>query len=1486
MSSEYTSWMDTGEKIGLSGDSLRKFIQEQQALQRDERSIERERERELAERERELAEREQVRELADRDFELKKIQLESVEREKEADRKFTLEKLRFEHESHLESTRLDINGSKVNAPRLPNLNDKDNVDAYLNRFERYATNHHWDRGEWCENLSNLLTGKALEVYYRLAPGETTNYMALRTALLRRFDYTTDGFLQKFRQSPVEDGESPVEYLIRLGNYVDKWIELSDLQKNYQSLKDLMVREQLLNVCDRDLALYLTRETDVKLETVGRKAISFLCSVKRKFKVHVKSSVDGKVSTPRTEPLQCHHCSGYGHKRPDCPKLNHNKSKGFSKPNNYGSSARGSEYVNTSRTLRCFLCDTPGHKALDCKKFNKSAALIQVGNKSVDTNTNIACFCMGDHCMADDCESVITPVATGTIDKTSDELPTAEGMVGDHKVLMLRDSGCTGVVVKHDLVSKDQFTGEITKCRMIDKTILHIPTAMVTVNTPYYQGTVKAMCLKTPIYDLVIGNIPGVRQAYDPDVTWKSPVMPKIGTETGCPEVAVITRSQALKGEKVNKPLIVAKGDKMEVPITVDVLQKLQESDESIISIPLNKERLGKRYITWYEKSRGLVYKVAKSRANDKVSKQMVVPTKLRKQVMAVAHESVFAGHLGIKKTVNRIKTCFIWPGIDGQVSRFCQSCDVCQRTIDKGKVVKVPLGTMPVIETPFSRMGMDLVGPIFPMSDRGHRYILCMVDYATRYPEAVALKHITTEDVAEAMLSVFSRVGIPEEILSDLGTQFTSDLMKEVSRLLSIKQLHSTPYHPICNGLTEKMNGTLKKMLKRLTAEKPKDWDRYLDALLFAYREVPSETMGFSPFELIYGRSVRGPMHILKECWTNTKTSDDDVTKNSYEYVLDLQNRLAETCQLAQEELRQSQSRYKKYYDRKARNQSYKVGDEVLILLPTDHNKLLLQWKGPFRVVKRVAPYDYTLDINGKVKTFHINMLKRYFTRKVEAEESLRTAAVTIIEPEVHDGEDEDELYCDFVPEAGDQRVIGKTLSPEQKTELVNLLDSFQQLFSDKPGEATLIEHKIELNTDVPVRTKMYPLPYTARNDIKDELQSMLELGVIETSESPYASPVVLVRKKDGTNRFCIDYRKLNKVTLFDPEPMPKPDDIYTKLKGDRYFTKIDLCKGYWQVIVRAEDRPKTAFITPDNGVYQFRRMPFGLMNSPATFNRLMRKLLKGMDHIDSYIDDVLIHTKTWSDHIRILGEFLARLQHANLTVKATKCVFAVPALEYVGHVVSGKSVGVLDGNIEKIKDAQRPTTKKMVRSFNGLMGYYRNHIPNFAHIVYPLTELTRKCKPNKVEWNAEHEHAFNTLKQKLVSKPILRIPDFDKQFVVQTDASGYGLGVALMQYYGSELLPVAYASRKLLPREQVYATIEKECLAIVYAIKRFKEYLYGKEFVIQTDHKPLIYINHNRSNNDRIMRWSLLLQPYKFRIESIPGQENALADFLSRNHE
>ena len=311
---------------------------------------------------------------------------------------------------------------------------------------------------------------------------------------------------------------------------------------------------------------------------------------------------------------------------------------------------------------------------------------------------------------------------------------------------------------------------------------------------------------------------------------------------------------------------------------------------------------------------------------------------------------------------------------------FADPAMYVKRLLTRELLAGAPLGEMLLIDTPFKRVAVDLVGPITPASERGHRYIFTFVDYTTRYPKAVPLKNIDTETVAEALLDMHSRLGIPEEVLSDQGTQFVSSCMQEVSRLLSINQLTTMPYHSICNRLVERFNGTLKKMLQRLCSEQPRKWHRFINPLMFAYREAPQEATGFSPFELLYGRTVRGLVQSRKELWT--KETDVPEVKTSYQYVLELRERLDDTMKIAQEELKRSQSKNKRRYDRGAKRRAFQVGDKELILLPTDNSKLLLQWRDPFVVERCGNGNNYGVEVNKRIKTYNVNMLKPYFERK------------------------------------------------------------------------------------------------------------------------------------------------------------------------------------------------------------------------------------------------------------------------------------------------------------------------------------------------------------------------------------------------------------------------------------------------------------------------------------------------------------------------
>ena len=377
---------------------------------------------------------------------------------------------------------------------------------------------------------------------------------------------------------------------------------------------------------------------------------------------------------------------------------------------------------------------------------------------------------------------------------------------------------------------------------------------------------------------------------------------------------------------------------------------------------------------------------------------------------------------------------------------------------------------------------------------------------------------------------------------------------------------------------------------------------------------------------------------------------------------------------------------------------------------------------------------------------------------------------------------------------------------------------------------------------------------------------------------------MVLVKKKDGTLRVCVDYRRLNVVSRADAYPMPRVDDLVDQLGGAKYISMLDLTRGYWQVPVAQHAQHKTAFATPF-GLYQFRRMPFGLQGAPATFQRMMDKLLDGWGHFtNAYLDDLVIFSSSWPDHMQHLRAVIQRLQGAGLTVKPRKCQLGMTKCIYLGHIVGGGQVEVETAKVQAIQEFGVPRTKKEVRSFLGLTGYYRKFIPSYSSVASPLTDLTRKCMPNQVVWTPECAAAFEKLKSLLCSAPVLQAPNFEKQFIVQTDASERGVGAVLSQLDESGAdHPVAYFSRKLLPREERYSTVEKECLAVKLGIQAFRVYLLGKPFVVQTDHRALQWLDRVKESNSRLTRWSLSLQPYQFELAYRPGSQNGNADGLSR---
>lgn len=1061
------------------------------------------------------------------------------------------------------------------------------------------------------------------------------------------------------------------------------------------------------------------------------------------------------------------------------------------------------------------------------------------------------------------------------------------------VEVMRDKGSSGCTVKESLVRSEQYTGRKVNMRKIDNTFRTALEARVPIETPFFTGIVFASVLPNPIFDLVVGNVKG---ALDKVASDKA-------TQT-C--AAVVTRSASGRKSTVRplvtmSPSMLAEGrellqEQRSDPTLSTVVKRYDEGSEL--------ETRGYKYEFVLKKGR--ICRVCTSPAGD-VNNQLVVPERYRLGVFQLGHESAMGGHMAHRKTRDRIQAEFYWPGMDADIRRWARSCDICQRTADKGRVKPAPLNPLPIISEPFERVAVDIVGPINPRASDGSKWILTLVDFSTRWPEAEPLKNIETTTVAEALMSIFCRVGIPGQVLSDRGTQFTSGMMDEVMRLLSIKGLRTTPYHPQCNGLCERFNGTLKRMLRRMASEQPKEWPRFIPPLLFAYREAPQSSLKFSPFELLYGRTVRGPLQVLRELWEDS--DPDPEVKTTYTYVLDLSQRLQQTCELARQELTRSQEVQKSYYDKKAKLRRLEPGAQCLLLLPTSHNKLLHKWKGPYPIVSRVNDFQYVVQVDGVQKRYHINMLKEYLRREdhaaaqmcvVHSKEFLTpemrqclelvkghyqvpdqviTCAAVVIQEE----EGEGPYLVDLKGTTGvDQLQIGEELQQDQKQELRALLSSHGEIFSDKPGVARVKAHRIELTSTVPVRVKPYPVPLRLQDEVRKELRSMEAAGIIERSSSAYCSPMVVVAKKDGGVRLCGDYRRLNSVTKEDAEPMCDTRSIFGRLSGSKLFSKLDLTKGFFQIPLDPESRKYTAFGTPE-GLFQYTVLPFGLNNSPAVFNRMMRQVLQGIPHVEVFVDDVLVHTSSFAEHLATLDQVFSRLREYHLTVKPSKCDLVRSSVDYLGHTVGEGVCSCQGSKIRQVRDAPRPTTKKQVRSFLGLAGYYSQFIPQYAAVALPLYDLLKKHAPNKVTWGSEQEEAFKTLKSHLTKDPILQLPDHSKPFILRTDASQAAVGAVLLQERDGGVFPIAYHSRTLKGAELRYSTVEKELAGVIDGVKKFYFYLYGAPFIIETDHLPLTSLHTSKNANQRLMRWAMYLQQFSFTVRYIKGRDNVGADWLSR---
>lgn len=475
--------------------------------------------------------------------------------------------------------------------------------------------------------------------------------------------------------------------------------------------------------------------------------------------------------------------------------------------------------------------------------------------------------------------------------------------------------------------------------------------------------------------------------------------------------------------------------------------------------------------------------------------------------------------------------------------------------------------------------------------------------------------------------------------------------------------------------------------------------------------------------------------------------------------------------------------------------------------------------------------------------------------------------------------------------QSGEGFIVGEDLVEEVETDGAPGSDGPNELAADVTrewshvfeglGKTDLVVHAIRTGEATPICSPSYRLPRHLIDGARKEIAEMLQTGVIRPSQSEWNSPLVLIKKKNGDTRVAVDFRALNKVTLGDAFPMPRVDEVLDGLAGSTLFSTLDFRKGYYQVGLREEDSCKTAFRF-EGQLYEFTVLPFGLSEAPATFNRLIKKLFLNVPNVSTYLDDVIVHSRSVEEHKRDLDNVFQILASAGVTLNKEKCVFFKEQVDFLGYTVVGNQVIPQEAKLRAMSEFPRPKSAKELKRFLGLTGYYRSHVPNYAVVAAPLYPLVNKSK-SAFHWDGRHESAFERLKAALSNHVRRTLPDFSLPFVVRTDASMDGIGCLLVQETEKGEQIIECASKKFGKTQQRYPVIEQEAYAIMYALGKWQHYLLGKRFLLETDHKPLVWLQTKRESMGKLGRWAIRLAEFQFDVRHIKGVQNVGPDALSR---
>lgn len=931
---------------------------------------------------------------------------------------------------------------------------------------------------------------------------------------------------------------------------------------------------------------------------------------------------------------------------------------------------------------------------------------------------------------------------------------------------------------------------------------------------------------------------------------------------------------------------------IDIPITKDTLAAEQAIDESLRECrTLARAKKGGYY--WQD---DLLFH------NDHISgqpvKQLVLPSDRRSSVLKLAHDKC-GYHQGQKRTSERIRLSFYWPGLRADVVKFCNQCEPCLQRSRLRVTDRVPIREIERPDLPGAHLMMDVIGPIDPPSSQGHKYLLCIIDVCTSWPSVYLLKNLSAKSVCESLCDLFSTLGVASVISCDNATNFSSRLTQEFLQRIGCSPRFSSPGHPECQGKIERFNQSFKRLLHHAIRQQPRQWHKCIPFLTWAMRECSNATTNASPYVLLYGRLPRGPLAVLKETWSGERDLPPSLNKSEVQYMEELKNNLEMAREYASDHAAIAQEKYVSHYNKNAIDKAFSVDDRVIVLHPDSTNKLRSKWQIG-TVSEVLSQHSYLVDMpDGARRHLHANKL-RPCTAKAQS---------VILDRDKEFGN------ISALPKASSNSLPSERIDPtalshlssNQQVDLLNILDAFPTCFEEKPGFCSLIEHEIiTLPGFVPKRAKPYKIPEMLKVEVDRQIEVLLKDGFIRPSTSPMTSPIVCVLKKQKRDlqsngesvevkpevRITVDFRYLNSFTQKFPFPVPDQEQVMAAIGNFKIISVFDMRSSYHQIAIKEEHRWLSAFVT-HSSEYEWCRTAFGMSNSGSTFIRAVYEVLKPIKNFTvSYVDDMAVGSQNWCEHKNHLIQFLSVIKTSGMTLNLSKSEFAKSEVPFVGHIVGSGQKRIDPDRLIAIEQLCRPHSQKQLRSLLGMLNYHRSFIKGYAELAKPLTDLTSKKIPSVIPWTDREQVAFDTLKEKLCQATALHTPRIGTLFIIRTDASGVAVAGCLNQLIDDRFVvdekgtgekPIAFCSQKLTPTQCAWSVIEREAYAVIFALKKFHHIIFGAPIIVYSDHNPLSYVKECSPKSAKLMRWALALQEYDLSFRYVKAVHNVSPDCLSR---